>query len=196
MIEAEEFLRRGESNEAAGFEKGDARGEEKRFANIVRDEDNGFAEAACQRAEFALKLGAGDGIERAEWLVHEEDGRVGGEGARDFDALALDTGELAGTAFGNLLRIEADELEHFFDTRRDAGGVPFFQARNEADVSGDGEMRKKASLLDDVADAAAEADGVPGGCGPAIDQDLAKGGKQHPVDKAEKGGLSTAAAAE
>src|SRR6266436_6290526 len=166
MIEAEEFLRRGESNEAAGFEKGDARGEEKRFANIVRDEDNGFAEAACQRAEFALKLGAGDGIERAEWLVHEEDGRVGGEGARDSDA------------------------------RRDAGGVPFFQARNEADVSGDGEMRKKASLLDDVADAAAEADGVPGGCGPAIDQDLAKGGKQHPVDKAEKGGLSTAAAAE
>jgi len=169
MIKAGKFVRSGDGDEAAGFEKGDARGEEQRFANVVRDEDNGFAEAARERAEFPLELGAGHGIERAEWLVHEKNGRVGGEGACDADPLALATGELAGTALGKLLWIEADELEHFFDTRSDARSAPFFQARNEADVFGNGEMGKKASLLDDVADAAAEADGIPGGCGLAID---------------------------
>ena len=92
MVEAEKFLRGGAGDDAAGFKQDDARGEEKRFAQIVGDEDNGFAEAAGEGAEFALEFGAGDGIKRAEGLVHQKDGRIGGEGTSDADTLALAAG--------------------------------------------------------------------------------------------------------
>jgi hypothetical protein len=72
----------------------------------VRDEDDGFFEAASEGAEFALKLGASDGIEGAERLVHEKDGRVGSEGAGDADALALAAGKFARTARGKFGGIE------------------------------------------------------------------------------------------
>ena len=92
MREMEKNVGRAHSDEAAGFEQSDARGQEQGFADIVCDEDNGFAETAGESAEFALKLCAGDGIERAERLVHEEDGRVGRKGAGDSNALALAPG--------------------------------------------------------------------------------------------------------
>ena len=89
MIEAKKFLRRRAGDDAAGFEQDNAGGEEQGFAEIVGNEDNGFAEAAGEGAKFALEFGACDGIERAEGLVHDEDGRIGGESAGDTDALAL-----------------------------------------------------------------------------------------------------------
>src|SRR5260221_75149 len=102
MIDARKFLRSGIGNDAAAFEKDDARAEEQRFAKIVGDEDNGLTETAREGAEFALKLCASDGIERAEGLVHEEDGRIGGEGASDADALALAAREFVRAARGEL----------------------------------------------------------------------------------------------
>jgi len=72
----------------------------------VGDEDDGLGEAAREGAEFALKLGAGDRIERAEGLVHQENGRVGGEGASDADALALTAGKLVRPSRGELGGIE------------------------------------------------------------------------------------------
>src|SRR6267143_1301891 len=98
MIDAGKFLRRGVSDDSAIFEKNDARGEKERFAKVVGDKDDGFAETAGEGAEFALKLGAGDGIESAERLVHEENGRIGGKGASDADALTLAAGEFVRTA--------------------------------------------------------------------------------------------------
>lgn len=62
MVEAEKFLRRGESDEAPGVKKSYARAEEKGFANVVRDENDGFLEAVGEGGKFALKLGARDGI--------------------------------------------------------------------------------------------------------------------------------------
>jgi hypothetical protein len=72
----------------------------------VRDENDGFAETASEGAEFALKFGAGDGIKGAERLIHEEDGRVSGEGAGDTNALALAAGEFTGAAGGEFGGIE------------------------------------------------------------------------------------------
>jgi len=77
-----------------------ARGEEQGFVQIVCDENNGFAEAAGERAEFALKLGASYRIERAKGFVHQQDGRIGSKGAGDSDALALATGKFARVAVG------------------------------------------------------------------------------------------------
>lgn len=107
----EKFRGSGESDEASGLKKGDAGGKEQGFANVVRDEDDGFAEAAGEGAEFVLKLGASDGIERAERLIHEKDGRIGGEGARDADALALAAGKFVWAAGGKFGRVETDEVQ-------------------------------------------------------------------------------------
>src|SRR5260370_13501982 len=101
MIEAEKFLRGSAGDDAAGFEQDDARGKQQGFAQIVSDEHDGLAKAAGECAEFALELGAGDGIECAEGLVHEKNGWISSEGAGNADALALAAGKFAGAAAGN-----------------------------------------------------------------------------------------------
>ncbi len=177
MVEAEKFLRGGAGDDAAGFKQDDARGEEKRFAQIVGDEDNGFAEAAGEGAEFALELGASDGIKRAEGLIHEQDGRIGGEGARDADALTLATGEFARMAMREFAGIEADKMQHFIDAGGDARGIPLFQNGNEGDVFRNSEMREETGVLDDVTDAAAEADEIPIAGGTILHEDFPLRGK-------------------
>jgi len=172
VVEAKKILRRGAGNDAAGFEQDDAGSEKQRFAEIVGDEDNGFAEAVGEGAEFTLELGAGDRVERAEGLVHEQNGRIGGEGARDTDALALAAGEFAGPTMREFARIEADKLEHFLDPSGGAGGVPVFQSGDEGDIFCDSEMGEEAGVLNDVTHAAAEAYGVPGGGRAALDEDF------------------------
>src|SRR5713101_808624 len=125
MLDAEKLLRRGGGDNAAFFEEDDAGGEEQRFAKIVGDENDGLAEAASEGAEFALKLGACDGIEGAEGLVHQENGRVGGEGTGHAHALALAAGKLVRVAVGVLSRVAYNQGEKFVDARGDAGGIPF-----------------------------------------------------------------------
>ena len=177
MVEAEKFLRGGAGDDAAGFKQDDARGEEKRFAQIVGDEDNGFAEAAGEGAEFALELGAGDGIERAEGLVHQKDGRIGGEGTSDADALALAAGKLARTAMREFAGIEADKMQHFIDAGGDARGIPLFQNGNESDILSNREVGEKTGILNDVTDAAAEADEIPIAGGTILHEDFPLRGK-------------------
>lgn len=111
MIEPEKFPGRSKRYEAAGVEKTDARGEQESFANVVSDEDDGLIEAASEGAEFALKFRARDGIERAEGLVHEQDGRIGGEGAGDADALALAAGKFARAAMRKFGGVEAYDTQ-------------------------------------------------------------------------------------
>jgi hypothetical protein len=124
VVEAKKFLWRGTGNDAAVFEQDYAGGEEQGFSQIVSDEDDGFAEAAGEGAELALELGTGDGIERAEGLVHQKNGRIGGESAGDADALTLASGKFAGAAMRKFARVETDKLEHFLDAGGSAGGVP------------------------------------------------------------------------
>ena len=171
MVEAKKFLRRSAGNHAAALQQHDARSEEQSFTQIMRDKNDCFAEATGEGAEFALELGAGDGIERAEGLVHQQNGRIGGEGAGHADALPLAAREFAGAAAGEFARIEADKLEHFVNAGGGAGGVPFFQCGNEGDIFRNGKMREKARFLNDVSDAAAKADGVPFHGGAVMDKD-------------------------
>jgi hypothetical protein len=177
MVETKKFLRRGASDDAAGFEKDDARGEKEGFAEIVGDENDSLAKAAGQGAEFALEFGTGDGIEGAEGLVHQKNRRIGGEGASDADALALAARKFAGTALGKFARIEADEVEHFLDAGGDAGRVPLCQSGNQSDIFCNREVREKTGVLDDVTDAAAEADEIPIASGALLDKDFPLGRK-------------------
>jgi hypothetical protein len=108
MIDAGKFLGRAVRDSSAIFEQDDARGEQKRFAKIVGDKDDGFAEASCEGAEFTLKLGASDGIKSAKRLVHQENAWFSSEGARDADALTLSTRQLVRAAIAVLCRFETD----------------------------------------------------------------------------------------
>ncbi len=196
MIKAKKFLRRGAGYNEAGLQQDDARGEQEGFAQIVRDEDDGFAKAVGQGAKFALKFGTGDGIERAERLVHQKNRRIGGEGTRDPHTLALAARKFVGAAMRKFVRIEANQQEHFLDAGGRARDVPFLQSGHEGYVLGDREMGEEAGFLDDVTNAATEPNGVPIGGGAGLDEDFPMRGKQHSNYQLEKGGLAAAAAAE
>ena len=161
MVEVKKFLWRGACNNMAGFEQNDARSEEKSFAKVVSDKDDRFTKTVDQGAKFALKLRARDGIESAEGFVHQENGWIGCESTGNSYALALASGEFARVAMREFARIEADKMEHFIDAGGDASCIPTFQAGHETDILCNGEMREKASILNHVADAATEPDGIP-----------------------------------
>lgn len=56
-------------------------------------------------------------------------------------------------------------------------------------------MRKKASLLDDIANAPAQDYGIGCGSGTTCDEDFSIGGEEQAIDELEKSGLAAAAAA-
>src|SRR5712692_1134166 len=177
MIKAQEFLWRSSGDDAAGFEQDDAGSEEQRFAQIVSDEHDGLAEAAGEGAEFALELRAGDGIERAEGLVHQKKGGISSEGAGNADALALAAGKFAGAAAGKFRWIKSNQGQELPDAHGGAAAVPLLKRGEEADVFGNGEMGEEAGVLDDVPDAAAKANGVPNGGRAILDEDFPFRGK-------------------
>src|SRR5260370_690566 len=171
-MEAKKFLWRGAGDGAAGFEQDDARSKEQGFAKIVGYEDDRLAEAAGQGAEFALELGTSDGIERAEGLVHKQNGGISRESAGHADALALASGEFARAAAAKFRRIKSDERQELSDANGSAAAVPFFERRNEADVFRNREMGEEAGVLNDITDATAEADGVPRGGRAILNKDF------------------------
>jgi hypothetical protein len=111
MVNAEKILRGRKGDHAACAEERDALAEEKSFADVVRDEHDGFFETSREGAELALKFGASDGIEGAEGLVHKENRRIGSEGAGDTDALALAAGKFARVAGGKFGGIETYQAQ-------------------------------------------------------------------------------------
>src|SRR6266481_5528699 len=87
VVKTKKFLRSSAGDDTAAFEQHDARGKQQGFAQIVRDENDSFSKPTRERREFTLKFGAGDGIERAKWFVHQENRWIGRKGAGDADAL-------------------------------------------------------------------------------------------------------------
>jgi len=177
VVEVKKFLGRCAGDDTAGFEQDNARREEQGFAQIVCDENDGFTEAPGKGAEFALQLGAGDRVERAEGLIHEQDGGIGGEGPGDSNALALASGEFTRPTMREFAWVEADELEHFLDTGGDAGRIPPFQIGNESDIFSNREMGEEPGVLDDVTDASPETGKIAIASRAAFDQDLPFRGK-------------------
>src|SRR5690242_1224896 len=88
----------------------DARGQEHRFGNRMRDEHHGLAGSLPEPQELLVQVVADDLVQRAEGLVHEQKRRIEGEGARDGDALLHAARELPREF--TLESAEVDELEH------------------------------------------------------------------------------------
>lgn len=92
--------------------------------------------------------------------------------------------------------IEADKAKKLFDAGGDAGGVPFLERRNEGDVLRNCEMGKEAGVLENVANAATETDGIGRGIGMACDENLACRGDKETIDELEERGFTAATSAE
>ena len=86
-------------DQPAVVQDADAIGQRHRLGHVVRDEDDALRDSrAWMRRNSLLQLAARDRIERAERLVHQQHRRIGGQRARDADALTLSAGQLVGPA--------------------------------------------------------------------------------------------------
>src|SRR6185503_12657519 len=90
-----DLLRRALLHHAPGMHHRDAVAESQRFRHVVGDEDDRFAQAALQGLELVLQPAACQGVEGAEGLVHEQEGRIRAKGPRQTRALALAARERA-----------------------------------------------------------------------------------------------------
>jgi hypothetical protein len=77
----------------------------------VRHQHDGLAEPLLNPPELDLELCTRHGIERAEWFVHQHDGRIRRKRARHADALALTSRQLMRPSIDELVRRKSDEIE-------------------------------------------------------------------------------------
>src|SRR5437899_1160455 len=166
----EKFLGRRQHLQSSAAHQTDTVRQHQSLANIVRHENRSFLKRAPQRKKLALQIHSGDGIERAKRFIKQQHRWIRSQSACPAHTLALAPRELAGVAAGELIRNEIDSFKQFTDSRADADRVPAFELRNQPDVLRYGEMRKQARFLDNVTDPAAQVNGVPRGCGGALDQ--------------------------
>jgi hypothetical protein len=76
-------------DEAPFFNDADAVAQRERFPHVVRDDDHALAHVRLDAVELGVQLGAGERIERAERLVHQQHRRIHSQRAGNADALAL-----------------------------------------------------------------------------------------------------------
>ena len=148
------------SEPAALLEDGDPVAEADGLLDVVGDEDDGLGQPGLDVEELVLKATADDRIDRAERLVHQQDVGVGSQRPGYADALALSAGELVRVAVGEGARLEPHRVEQLLDPGVGALLVPAEQLGHGGDVGADGLVREQPDLLDDVADPAAQLDGV------------------------------------
>ena len=118
--------------------------------------------AACTRRNSACSSARVIGIERAERLVHQQHRRIGRQRARHADALALAARQLVGPAARETRRREADQRQQLVDARRRPSSAGHRSSRGTvAMLSRHRQVRKETDVLDDVADAAAQARSDP-----------------------------------
>ena len=153
-----------------------------------------FFEVLLDFLEFALDFDAREWIECTEWFVHQQNGWVSGERSRNADTLALPAGKLVGMAAQIFTAIQADQFQQFGDARTNAFFRPVFQTRHQGNVLFDRVMRKKANVLNDVADLPPQGDGIPIERRTAADAHLALAWFEHAIYQFERCGFSSTAA--
>ena len=169
--------------------------ERERLVDVVGDEDDGDAEVALEATHLLLEVGAHEGVDGAERLVHQDHVGAAGQRAGHADPLLLPPGELGGVA----PRLVGGE-PHLLDRLHRGGAgprpVPAEQARDGHHVGQDRAVREETGVLDDVTDRTAQLGRRPGGDVLTVEGDAALGGLDHPVDHAQRGGLPAAGRAD
>ena len=161
-----------------------------RLVDIVRDEDHRLAHRPLDADEFLLQALARDPVDCTERFIHQQDGRIRGQRARETDPLPLPAGKLVRVTVAILGGRQADKLEQLLGPVVDPLLVPPPQPRHGADVFADGHVREETGLLDDVTHLQAQGRGIFAASVDAIDQDASVVRVYQPVDHAERGRLA------
>ena len=117
VVAVGKFGRRALRQQPSAAHHRDAVGEQDRLGHVVGDHDRGQPELAMQGAIIVAERIAGEGIERAERLVHQHDARPCRQRPRDADALALAAGQFMRQAVAVLRAVEPHQIEQFVDPR-------------------------------------------------------------------------------
>ena len=153
------------------------------------DEHDRLVEVALESNGFLLQFGPHDGVDRAEWLIHQQDVGVGRKPARDADTLLLATRELAGIPVRDG-PVEADRVEKLESIGSSLLPGHAIQHGNRRDIVDDLEMWQEAGVLHHVPNAAPKCDGVTIGDALTIDLDVTTRRINHPVDHPQQGGFA------
>ena len=129
------------------------------LVDVVRDEHDGLLQLRLQVEELLLESLPGDGVDRAEGLVHQQHRRVPAQGPGDADALPFTARELMGKPTPVLVGIQPDQVEQLLHPSVHPGAVPAEEAGHRGDVVRHTPMREQPALLDHVADVPAQVDG-------------------------------------
>jgi hypothetical protein len=184
LTRSRKFVRSDMCDQPAGAEQSDAVAEIESLIKIVGYEQYRRMQAAQQIPEHVLHLGASEGIERTEWLIHEQNPGLGCKGAGKTDTLALAARKLVRITMREDFRIKANRREQLFAAPDALFARPALNFEDNAHVALDREMWEKAGLLDDIADASAQGDQVGVDIWFAMHQHLAIGRLDHTVDGA------------
>ena len=167
-------------------------GEQHRLLDVVRDHYHGLGReplALPQFQQLAAQVLRGEHVQRAEWLVHQQRGRLHDEGTGETDTLAHSAGQFLGIS-----RLVPVQAHHVDRAQRPLGPrrrrhPPRLQPDLHVLLHGEpGQQRERLE----------HHRGVPVGPyqPPAAEQHLALGRCDQAGDAAQQGGLAAAAAAE
>ena len=173
----------------------DAVGEERCFAEIVRDQHHGFPQRLKDAPEVVLEFGADEGVEGAERFVEQQRGGVEHQRPHQSDALALSAGQLIRGAIQAVAR-ESREFGEFGDAFLDPRPGPSEVLGEQRHVAAGAQVREQPAVLDDVADLSA--DGLrrhPADSG-AIERDRSFVGFDQRDEQAEERAFAAAARAD
>ena len=90
----QKFVRSQHRHQPSRFHQGDARSQPHRLAQIVRHEDHRLVKSLLQQKKLALQFVARQRIERTEWLIHEQNLRIGSQRPRHAHPLPLPSRQL------------------------------------------------------------------------------------------------------
>jgi hypothetical protein len=158
----------------------------------VGDHQHRLAQVALEAQELVLQTATDHRVHRPERLVHQEHGRVGGEGTGNANALALTTRELVGIAVGELGRVQPDEVHQLLGARLGGRLALAVQQGHGHHVGQHHLVGEQPDLLDDVADAATQLHRVGVGDIDAVEVDPPGRRLDQPVDHLQRGRLAAA----
>ena len=191
---AQDFLGHAHLHHLAVLHDGDAVADAHGLVQVVRDEDDGAALVLLQAQQLVLHVGADDRVERREGLVHQQNGRVGRQRARQAHALLHAARQLVGVGVGPHLQPHLGQrgvrlgqprsLVHAGQLQPEGGVVQHRQVRQQreglehhADVLAAKGAQPRLAVVVDVL---------------AVDQDAPGGGLDQAVDQPHQGGLARA----
>src|SRR5712692_10724342 len=148
----------------------DTRGEVDRFLDRMRYQHDGLAFGGQHIEQQILHIRTGLGVERPEWLVHQQKLRLDGIGTRDREPLPHPAGQMLGIGAGEIRQTHQREIVLADLLPLRSRNMIGLELQTEGDVFLDGQPGKNTVFLKDHA-----AFGTWPVHGSSIEQDLAFG---------------------